>query len=123
MSPTSWQSLGCDDDSHFDMSLVKRTDEQATVGRVRPAPGAASGAAAATRIRERIWRIENEVERGLTLQEYHEALMEEHRRVLIKIADLEAQASKTWDKVQEVKEFLFSISISRSNNITVLGTK
>ena len=107
MSPTSWQSLGCDDDSHLDMSLVKRSDEPATVGRVRPADlrqitGAASGAAAATRIRERIWRIENEVERGLTLQEYHEALMEEHRRVLIKIADLEAQASKTWDKVQEV---------------------
>ena len=95
------------------MSLVKKSDE-ATVGRVRPADlrqitGATSGAAAATRIRERIWRIENEVERGLTLQEYHEALMEEHRRVLIKIADLEAQASKTWDKVQEVTEFLFSI--------------
>ena len=98
------------------MSLVKRTDEPATLGRVRPAPGATSGAAAATRIRERIWRIENEVERGLTLQEYHEALMEEHRRVLIKIADLEAQASKTWDKVQEVKEFLFSISISQQQH-------
>ena len=53
-------------------------------------------------LKEKILLIETEVEQGLALQEYHEALMGEHRRMLVKISDLETQASRTWDKVQEV---------------------
>ena len=53
-------------------------------------------------LKEKILLIETEVEQGLALQEYHEALMGEHRRMLVKISDLETRASRTWDKVQEV---------------------
>ena len=43
------------------------------------------------------------LERGLTLQELHGNMVREHRVLLDKISDYEAEACKAWEKIQEIR--------------------
>ena len=54
-------------------------------------------------LKEAIWRLESEIERGLTLKDIHESLMEEHKGLVAKMTSIESQVSSVWEKVQEIR--------------------